>query len=74
MLLIGALRVSYYTITVHFAGEPRPRRVESLETAQQVLAEIPLLLLEYPDCERMIVMAGTTLLFSVDGEGNKLPD
>ena len=74
MLLIGALRVSYYTIAVHFAGEPRPRRVESLETAQQVLAEIPLLLLEYPDCERMIVMAGTTLLFSVDGEGNKLPD
>ncbi len=63
-----------YTISVHFADEPRPRRVESFETAQQVLVRIPLLLLEHADCEKMIVTAGTTRLFSVDAEGNRLPD
>ena len=73
-LLTGVPRVSNYTIAVHFADEPRPRRVETFETAQQVLVQIPLLLQEHADCEKMIVTAGTTRLFSVDGEGNRLPD
>jgi len=62
-----------YALHVFHPGEDTPREVERLTRAADVLSRIPLLLVEHHGCEKVAVFFHTTLLFSVDCQGNTQP-
>jgi hypothetical protein len=63
-----------YLLRVYFAGEATPRKIVEIGRAREVLEQLPLILAEHRDCERVDVMAGTARLFSVGCDGQRLPD
>ena len=63
-----------YRLLVVQAAASCPIETRELHRASEVLLAIPGLLASQPDCARIDVFLNTTKLFSVDSEGNRLPD
>jgi hypothetical protein len=62
-----------YALQVFFPKDRVPHNVEHMTAAAGILARIPTLLQEHNGCEKIVVFAGETRLFSVDCKGNTLP-
>jgi hypothetical protein len=61
-----------YRLLVLHAEATRPTQALEIGRASEVLSSG--LLASHPDCARIDVYINTTKLFSVDCEGNRLPD
>ncbi len=61
-----------YTLEVFYDGVLD--HIERQVSAAEVLTRIPALLREHDGCEKIVVNFGATRLFSVDCDGNRLPD
>lgn len=59
-----------YALEVYFPDEPRPRHIERLNAATEVLNRIAVLLQEHKGCDKVVVFFDTRRLFSVDCRGN----
>lgn len=63
-----------YTLTVCHHGQTLATETINLTTSTEVLNTIPELLKKHPDCHRIHVHAGVARLFSVDCNGQNVPD
>jgi hypothetical protein len=61
-----------YSLQVHYADKRGPRVTHTMERAADVLKRLATLLIEHQDCEKIVAMFGTTLMFAVDREGNQI--
>jgi hypothetical protein len=59
-----------YALEVFFPDDPRPRHVERLNAATEVLTRIAELLAEHVGCDKVVVTFNSRRLFSVDCKGN----
>lgn len=62
-----------YRLEIHYPGEGRHRDCVVLHRGAEVVAAVPGILARHAGCERIVVYAEQTRLFSVDRQGNREP-